>query len=258
MDISFVNFSGFTDYDDADDVAFEDIVSEIKEEKKEQTQIIQYDKKTTEQYRVYRLRQLDPISRDEIEDEYAFKFKYIWDPYTGERKGIDDNGPLCFDPDYLIYYYLTKILTKLWVQPVDEKGGYYEGYYDDGAGGGDDFYLPSRGHHPEWYLFRLPIIDCYLTNDHNKQFITLGPKLTEDEVLEIDRLAKKRPTSFKDRFNRNRPSLVEMKKLYDQAISKTPILEEVAQDMSQEDLQVLYNKANRIAIDKLVKLNCLK
>ena len=160
---------------DYDAVNFDDIV----EEQKKTVEIykipeIEYDKTTIEKYRVFRLRKMDPIAYVETEDDYAFQFKYIWDPYTGERKDtFDQYGPLFFDPDILIKHYFTKILSKLWVQPSDEKGGFYEGYYDDGAGAGEDFFVAGRGHHPEWYLFRLPIIDCYLTKDHNKQYIIL-------------------------------------------------------------------------------------
>ncbi|ARF09457.1 hypothetical protein Indivirus_1_80 [Indivirus ILV1] len=252
MSISFVAFEDNFDENYTEDVSFEDIIIK-KEEKKENT--IQYDKMTSEKYRVYRLRKLDPISWIEVDEDYAFKFHHVWDPYTGERKGLDENGPLYFDPDMLIWHFLTKLLNKLWVQPSDEKGGYYEGYYDDGAGAGDDFYLPSRGHHPEWYLFRLPITNCYLTIDHNNQYITFGPKLTNEEVLEIDRLAKKRPNNFKEIFGRQRPSLIEMKRWYDQAISKTPILDCDTENLSTEDLQNLYNRANRQAIDQLVKIS---
>lgn len=252
----FTDYSRFDNLDEEDIVSFEDIkidapVIDVKPK-------IDYDKVLFEKYKAYRLMKMDPISYSEVEDEYAFKFKYSWDPYTGERLDIDSNGPLCFDPDNLINHYYTNILTKLWVQPSDEKGGFYEGYYDDGAGAGEDFYLPSRGYHPEWYLFRLPIIDCYLATGHGKQVITLGPKLTDDEVLEIDILARKRQNNFRDQFGHPRPSLVEMKKLYDQAISKTPSLDISSKDTEGKDIQQFYDKANRIAIDKLVKIAGLK
>lgn len=250
----------YEDFDNQDEVSFEDIIIEKKPVLQTECKKINYDKTTLEKYRVFRLRKMDPISYIETDDEYSFKFGYVWDPYTGERKELDSFGPLCFDPDFLIKYYFTKILTKLWVQPSDEKGGYYEGYYDDGLGAGEDFYLSSRGHHPEWYLFRLPITNCYLTTDHNSQFITFGPKLTDDEINEIDRLAQQRPNNFKELFGHKRPSLSEMKKLYDQAISEKPDISNipVLKDSTPEELKILYNKANRIAVDKLVAIskNC--
>lgn len=257
--MSFVNINFEEEYDEVD---FDQIVEPILPKKKETEKLvkkIEYDKTTIEKYRVFRLRKMDPIAYLEIEDEYAFKFKYIWDPYTGEKKDIiDEHGPLCFDPDILINYYLTKILSKLWVQPSDEHGGFYQGYYDDGAGAGDDFYVSGRGHHPEWYVFRLPIIDCYLTVDHNKQYITFGPRLSDDEILEIENLANKRPDNFKNLFGHKRPSLSEMKRLYDQAISKTPTIPTNSNDIPDEELKKLYCVTNRDAIDKLVKIATLK
>jgi len=216
--------------------------------------IIDYDKETTEKYRVLRLRKMDPLTYDEISDDLAFKFKYKWDPYTGERQEEDPNGPLCFDPDFLIKYFHTKRLDKLWVNPIDDSNGYFEGYYDAGVGAGEEFFLASRGSHPEWYLFRLPIIDCYLTNGHNKQFITFGPKLTNDEVIEIDRLANLRMDNYRMLFNRNRPSLVKMKELYDLAIARKPKKDMFEQNLKKEFIQEQYNKLNRQAVDQLVEM----
>ena len=58
----------------------------------------------------YRNKNVDPILQIELPiDDFkscnVFKFKYKWNPYTGERLGIDTNGYLSFDPDTLIYYF---------------------------------------------------------------------------------------------------------------------------------------------------------
>ena len=250
-----MNFVSFTGEEDYDEVEFEDIIK-VDNEKKDQIPKIEYDEITIKKYKAFRYRKMDPISYTEVEEDYAFKFEHIWDPYTGERKDqLDSDGPLYFDPDILINYFLTKILTKLWVQPSDEHGGYYQGYYDDGAGAGEDFYVAGRGHHPEWYLFRLPIIDCYLTKDHNKQYITFGPKLTDSEIMKIDELARKRPKNFFSLFNKNRPSLVIMKALYDKAISKKPFIKNIPENITEEELKNLYNRENRNCIDELVKIH---
>lgn len=225
----------------------------IKSEPKKQE--IKYDRDTREKYRVLRLRKMDPIIFMEIPDEYAFKFKYRWDPYTGERQGEDSNGPLYFDPDLLIKYFHTKRTNKLWVAPKDEhNGGFFHGYYDDGVGAGEDFHLIGRGSHPEWYLFRLPIIDCYLTEDHNKQFITFGPKLTDEEIAEIERLANLRINNYRELFHCNRPSLTKMKKLYDNAIAMRPSIEitDNLELLHPSQIQEFYNKANRDAVDQLL------
>lgn len=215
---------------------------------------IMYDKETNEKYRVLRLRKMDPLTYNEIDDQYAFKFKYKWDPYTGERLGEDTNGPIYFDPDYLIKYFYTKRLDKLWVNPIDDSTGYFEGYYDAGVGAGENFHLESRGSHPEWYMFRIPIIDCYLTKDHNRQFITFGPKLTNNDIIEIERLANLRADNYRLLFNRNRPSLVQMKELYDLAIAQEPKKEIFDQKLKKELVQEQYNKLNRQAVDQLVEM----
>lgn len=234
------------DFSDVPDVI--QTTTEPKIEKK----VIEYDKETTEKYRVWRLRKLDPFY-NEVDDNYGFKFKYKWDPYTGERQEEDSDGPLYFDPDHLIKYFHTKRLDHLWVNPVDETHGYFEGYYDSGVGAGEDFYIASRGSHPEWYMFRIPINDCYLTKDHNKQFITFGPKLSDDEIIEIERLANQRPDNYRMLFGKPRPSLTLMKKLYDQAIAMKPTIGH--QIKKGEDVQIYYNKINRQAVDKLVAMN---
>jgi len=251
--------------DDSNDlfVDFSSVEEDIPHNKQERKEhIINYDRDTREKYRVLRLRKMDPIAYVELPDEVAFKFKYKWDPYTGERQEEDPNGPLCFDPDLLIKFFHTKRLTKLWVNPVDEHNGHYQGYYDSGVGQGEDFHLIGRGSHPEWYIFRLPIIDCYLTTDHNKQFITFGPKLTDEEITEIERLAQLRKNNYKNMFAHNRPSLTLMKKLYDIAICPRPSIQNLLvksenkkqESISAEELQEYFNRANRDAVDQLVTM----
>lgn len=216
-----------------------------------QKPIIEYDNYTKEKYRVMRKRVMDPITYVDLNERYSFKFPYKWDPYTGERLSEDEDGPLYFDPDVLIKYFYTKRLDKLWVKPSDEQGGYFSGYYDDGLGAGEEFFVSGRGEHPEWYLFRIPIIDCYLTKDHNKQVITFGPKLTDEEVEEIDRIAQLRPDNYKSMYGYNRPSLKKMKELYDNAISKTP---NISSSVQITNLKQAYFEANKQAVDLLIKM----
>ena len=263
--MSFTEFNGeftsFVDFsNDELSVNFAELMA--LPEKKNEISEIKYDHTTREKYKACRHRKMDPILLVDLEDQYAFKFKYKWDPYTGERlldkngKWIEDeNGPLCFDPDVLIKNYFVKRLDKLWVKPSDDQNGYYEGYYDDSVGAGSDFYLSGRGYHPEWYIFRIPIIDCYLTEDHNNQYITFGPKLTDDEINELEKLANLRPNNYKQMYGYTRPSLLLMKKLYDNAISKTPRLENInINTIPKDDLQTYYNRENRLCVDQLVKL----
>jgi len=174
----------------------------------------------------YRNKNLDPILQlelplDNFKLSNVFKFKYKWNPYTGERMGIDQNGYLSFDPDTLIYYFYNNRLNYLWEKSSDLN---YSDYYGDAMGNGPEFNINGRGSHPDWYLFRLPIIDCYLNNGHCHQAVTMGPILSDKEIKEIDRIAKQYKNNYFKRFNRKRPSLFKMKILYDQAINKNPDL----------------------------------
>jgi hypothetical protein len=53
------------------------------------------------------------------------------------------------------------------------------------VGSGENINIIGRGECPEKYLFRLPIIDCYLEKDYNKSIITMGPKLTIEEITAL-------------------------------------------------------------------------
>lgn len=173
---------------------------------------ITFDNHTMLYYKNLRLLKIDPITHKEMNDDNAFKFYDVWDPYSGERLFKDPYGPLYFDPSILIKYYYTNRLRKLWIEPHDDNTGYYQGYYSDAVGAGQDMYVKGRGYHPEWYVFRLPITDCYLTKDNNTQYITFGPKLTKEEIEEIDNKAAL--------CNNNSYSkLRDMKQIYDIALS---------------------------------------
>ena len=249
---TFDEFNFDPNIDDNFDVSFNEDNQTINTEEHLEKPQYEYDEETTEKYRVLRLRKMDPIGYIELNDDNAFKFEFKWDPYTGERLEKDSNGPLYFDPDILIKYFYTKRTDKLWVAPKNDNTGYYEGYYDDGVGAGEDFFVGGRGNHPEWYLFRLPIIDCYLTKDNNKQFITFGPKLTDKEIKEIQKLAELKPDNYKRQFGYNRPSIIEMKKFYDMAITKKPSLDILQGEYS--DIETASAKVNRYAVDCLVKM----
>lgn len=243
---SFVEFDDFGDFDDTI-VSFTDtpVAKKVVNEKK-------YDFNTMQKYKSLRISNLDPLTFMDIPNNCKFKFPYEWDPYTGERLGVDNNGPLCFDPDVLIKHFHTQRLNKLWIEPSDTQLGYYSGIYDDAVGIGFDFELKSRGLHPEWYIFRLPIIDCYLTEDHNKQFITMGPILTDEEIAEIDRLASLREKNYKQLFGVDRPSLKKIKNYYDNSISKKPIIPPTFN--GENENQELYDKVNRYYVELLKKI----
>jgi hypothetical protein len=206
--------------------------------------IINYDKKyneyTTKLYRNMRELKYNVISHNTFDCDIntIFKFHHMWDPYTGERTEIDPFGPLCFHPDELIHFFYTRRLKMLWNEPKDEQGGFYEGYYGDAVGSGEEINIPGRGIHPELYLFRLPIDDCYLPPDNDLSIITMGPKLTDEEIMIIEKLANKyHLNNYQNWYKKKRPSLSKIKKLYDVAIS----------NKSDE-------KSNREAINGLIQM----
>ena len=216
------------------------------------------DSRTLEYYRVCRQRCLDPVTLVQLKSEECFKFKWAWDPITGERTHEDPLGPLCFDPDQLIRYFYLNRLNNLWV----ERDNGYAAHYDYGVGAGENFYLQSRGFHPERYLFRLPIIDCYLYENHNEQIVTMGPKLTFEEIEEIYNLARLREKNYQLVFKQSRPNIVAMYKIYHTAISDSPDVtaefakqqqDAAGQDAPEQDVQEIMNLKNRKAVDHLRK-----
>jgi hypothetical protein len=257
------SFNDFTDYQDEaandmtvnyDQMSSNSIISDIKSPKYD----IAFSKYTTETYRVLRLRKMDPITLQDLDEKTSFEFPYMWDPYTGERLGKDPFGSLWFDPNSLIHFFYKNRLNNLWDNETDESNGYYSGSWGDGLGCGDEMFIQSRGHFPERYLFRLPIIDCYLTNDHKESIITMGPKLTSDEIKQIEELAKLTGNSYKQMFGKNRPSLQTIKKLYDVAIDPTPDISAIMDDdknYTVSELNELYYKTNMDAVNHLRQIS---
>lgn len=212
---------------------------------------IMFDEKTMLYYKTMRFRKMDPIILADVDDDKCFKFYHQWNPYTGERLGIDPYGPLCFHPDSLVKYFYENRLNNLWVNEFNQNGIQYEGYYEDAVGAGFDIYIQSRGFNPEKYLFRLPIIDCYwIPGMENEAVITMGPVLTDDEIKEIDKLAKKHGSYYLTQYRAPRPSLFAIKQLYDTAVSKKPPII-ITSEMPPQQLNELYAKGNRNAVDKL-------
>jgi hypothetical protein len=244
-----------TDIDDKDDLIHDDVI--IKKKKKPKSaykfngRIIKYDKRTMVWYRGLRKQKIDPIICDEVVEDIAFKFKDRWDPYTGERIEEDPYGSLYFNPVHLLYYYYSNRLNKLWMIGK----GAYQGYYDDGVGAGENFNIKGRGDHPEWYLFRLPIPDCYLTKSHNNNVITMGPKLNKEELEQIDSLME-RPeliSEYIKYYKTNPPSIVQMKKYYDLSISNKVYIDD-DDKLTDEDIENVKNKLNRDAVISLSKM----
>lgn len=243
---------------DTDYVEFEDDEQIEKPKKKDPVDSlyirdgkkVMFDDKTMNYYKTLRERHMDPILLSEIDNSISFKYPYEWNPYTGERQGKDPYGPLCFHPDTLIKYYYENRLKNIWVNETEQNGIYYQGYYDVGVGAGPECYIQSRGYNPDKYLLRLPIGDCYGSSSIEDSNVTMGPVLTDDDVKQIDELAKKCGPSYYNNYKRERPNLLEIKKMYDRAINKTPSIM-VSPNMTPSQITEAYLKANRAAVDRL-------
>lgn len=208
-----------------------------------------YDSKTTTYYKTLRQCHLDPILNDIVPSEIAFKYKYTWDAYTGEIIGIDKDGELWFHPAYLIYYFYTHRLDGLWKNSDREHhalgNAEYEGYYDMLVGSGENMRVIGRGEYPELYLFRIPICDCYLEKDYDKSIITMGAKLSNADIDELENLCHIQSVQdeYMKSFHTKCPSIKTMKTLYDSAISTNCI---VPQNISQK-----YPTPQYYYVDKL-------
>lgn len=220
-----------------------------------------YDKTTLEYYRVMRENKLNVFLPDNTisDPKKSFQYCYRWNAYSGEKIDKDPYGPLYFLPDDLIYYYYLHRLDMLWIEPVDETGGYYQGYYGDAVGASSNITISSRGNFPERYLFRLPIHNCYLPKTHHMSTVTMGPILTDEEIKEIDTLAEYYGNSYYECYRKKRPNLFKIKQLYDQALSITPdismlINKDDIKYISQDTISELYIRANRSAVDELIKM----
>lgn len=211
-----------------------------------------YDETTSEIYRIKRLYKIDPILHTEISKEHIFEFKYKWNPYNGLRGDIDNIGPLCFNAINLYDYYYINRYIGLWYPSQDG----FQSMYGNMVGSGKNVNIKSRGNSPEKYLYRLPIIDCYLPPNHNLSVVTMGPELTEDEITQIDLIIKKHHPK---KSNYGFASLTMLKYYYDRALDMfpDPDFDEIIQlklkfpNLSDNDINQKFNRYN---VDKLVNL----
>lgn len=236
----------FSEYTEVPDINYNQILNQYCRKKRQNKYNIKYDTRTMIRYRLLRKHKLDPFFEDELEGKQSFEFKYMWDPYTGDRLEEDPYGSLYFNPIHLVKYYYTHRLDHLWVEPKDDVDGYYEGYYDDGCGIGEEFEVKGRGNYIEWYLFRLPIIDCYLTT-RNNQIITFGPKLTKDEIIEINTKCQNNKDEYQKLYGEYPPDLVKIYELYHKAIANHKDLIDTTKDTIEEQ-ELMYSIMNKEAI----------
>jgi hypothetical protein len=259
-DIAFVDFD-----DDSDDenVIMHDNTTKPLSKYDMTKMAYQYDKRTLEYYRVIRERRSNPFFPDMCFDQSddVFQYPFRWNAYDGNIIDVDPYGPLCFDPEELSQYFYSKRLNMLWHNETDTSSGVYGGYYGDAVGSGLNIKVEGRGEYKERFLFRLPILDCYLPTTHHNSVVTMGPLLTLDMLEEIDTLNgvsydRDAPLLKKVSKRKGKSSLVHMYKLYLQALSVNPDLSEYITDkdlkrLNGEKLKQLRDKANRYAVDIL-------
>ena len=224
-------------------------------------------KPKVDKYQKYRKNKIDPILLEQLPlhkkwKAYIFQFPDSWDPYTGIRNGKDKDGPLCFDPDALIYFFYTNRLRHLWqhrdIQDADQQ---FQETYGDAVGKAPEFNIPGRGKHPDWYLFRLPIIDAYLPSDHCYQAVTMGPILTNEEIDSIQNFAEKQGNNYFKTYGQERPDLRLIKKYYDQAVTSFPQLNidpEVLPFLEENEPEYIAQLKYNINISGVEKLRFMK
>ncbi len=219
---------------------------DITEKSQKDSKTIEYDKTTTETYRIKRMFKIDPLTDQEVPEKLRFEFEDKWDPISGEIIGKDEVGPLCFNALTLYDYYNSNRYKGLWNPPQEG----FEGYYGDMVGTGNKIEIKSRGSNPEKYLFRLPIIDCYLAKGHNLSIITMGPLLSDEHINKIDEIVSK---YHNKKFL---TSLKKIKKYYDNAIDNNPSCDEFMELKSKYpnlNEREIIDKFNRLNVDFLVK-----
>ena len=215
-----------------------------------------YDK-SNDRYDRFRKEKIDPILLMELplfdmKDKDLFIYKNKWNPYNGEILGVDPTGPLFFDPNTLIHYFYINRLNNLWINDTYEDGEYIQGHYGDAVGNGPEFNIQGRGKHPDWYLFRLPIMDCYLNKDHCHQSVTMGPILNNEEIKKLYNLSKRYKKKFKEVYGYKRPNLIEMKNLYDKCIISNDTYDTI-EDISSEEKKHMKYQDNVLYVEELKK-----
>jgi hypothetical protein len=198
-----------------------------------------FDKNTTETYRVIRELKLDPITLEKIPNTLEFKFEYMWDPITGDRLDKDPFGPFYFNAITLAKNFYYNRLRMLWIESEIINNIKYEGYYGDGVRAGDDLYVQSRGISKHMHLFRLPIIDCYLPKDFNYSIITMGPKLNDDEINQIQDIINKHYETIRI-AKKNKVNIKKIRDVYNIAINKIST-EKEARSAVDELRKMIYN-----------------
>ena len=195
-----------------------------KSANKEIKYAINYDE-NTKKYCIYRKLNIDPLSLEVMDSSYpVFKIYKIWDAYNGEFKENDPFGPLCFDPINLAIYFWTNRYVHL-LKDSDDVNNIST---DDGLGAGVNFIVNGKGQYPERYLWRIPVVDCYIEKTNSVKenaFLSsipkMGPILLRKDIIELDCLVKKCAKLYPNRLSRI-PDLLGIFDIYHIAIDPEP------------------------------------
>jgi hypothetical protein len=180
--------------------------------------------KTRETYRMKRILQLDVFNDENINKNECFKYYKKWDAYNGIVCEEDDEfGPLCFNGYQLAYYYYINRLNGIYNKPVDG----FDGYYGDLLGTGKNINIISRGYHPERYLLRLPVIDCYAFDNSSHSHITMGPILSDNDIDNIDNILKYCLDTCGKYISPEQNLIKKIKYHYDEALNIEPSLTDI-------------------------------
>ena len=209
--------------------------------------INEYIKNNNNYYIENRINNICPLSFEKI--SYGYIENRMWNSVTGEFLNTKDPfGSLIFDVNYLVNYFYINRLRHIYTHGNLNQTG----LFGDAIGKYPNFYLSGRGNNPQWYLFRLPINDCYINKDHLK-YITMGPKLSFQDIINIYDLCK-RLNTYHLLFNRPLPNIVEMYKIYHKIIEKCPYQfdESVLETLGSEYISQLESDYFIPYINKLI------
>lgn len=194
-----------------------------------------------------RINNICPLSFEKL--SFGYLEYRMWNSITGEFLNKNDPfGPLIIDINYLVNYFYVNRLRHIYTHGNINQTG----LFGDAIGKYPNFFLPGRGSNPQWYLFRLPINDCYI-DKKNLKYITMGPKLSIHDIKKIYDLCK-RLNTYQTIFNRPIPNIVELYQIYHKIIERCPydIDSSVIQTLGEEYISQMTNDYFIPYINKLI------
>ena len=106
------------------------------------------------------------------------------------------------------------------------------------------------------FLFLVVLFITILVNSQVQPSTKYAQTITDKELKEIDKIAKTYGNNYKIKYKKKRPSLVKLKKIYEEAINPDPnigIDSEVIPFVESSFIKKLkYNKCVK-AVEKLIK-----